>query len=173
MATKKAKSAGKTAKKAVKKTTAKAATKAAPKAKASKKTAEKAADKAQKPQTLSKAPAAKATKKKVVRGRVKSVATLKRAGLLRGKQTNKKARNSAPEKLVEAQLEKLALKWEALHAKADAIPSETYNMRKTYQPHTGLKHKTLGWGFIIDNKNDRLEVLFKDGIRYLISNYNS
>lgn len=174
MAKKTAKTAKKTAKKVAKKTTAKAATKPAKTVKAktaTKKAAAKPAAKADKPQTLSKAPASKAkTKKKTTRGRVKSVATLKRAGLLRGKQT-KKSRNSAPEKLVEAQLEKLALKWEALHAKADAIPSEIYNMRKTFQPHTGLKHKTLGWGFIIDNKNDRLEVLFQDGIRYLISNY--
>lgn len=172
-------------KKTADKTAKKASTKVASKAKAT--TAKKAAKKvttkpvqateevAAKPQTLSKNPEKTATKKaankKTRRGRVKSVATLKRAGLMRGKQAKKKPRSSAPEKLVEAQLEKLALKWESLYAKSTAIPSEPYSMKKTFEAQTGLKHKTLGWGFIIDNKNDRLEVLFKDGIRYLISNY--
>lgn len=159
----------KTAKKAVK------AAKATSKATAKKPAAKKADSAKAKPLTLSKDPAAttakKATAKKARKGRVKSVATLKRAGLLRGKSSKRNTPSSAPEKLVEAQLEKLALKWEALFAKAAQIPSESYSMRKTFESQTGLKHKTLGWGFIIDNKNDRLEVLFKDGIRYLISNY--
>ena len=33
--------------------------------------------------------------------------------------------------------------------------------------------KVLGWGFILKNDNDRLEVLFETGIRMLISNYKS
>jgi hypothetical protein len=36
-----------------------------------------------------------------------------------------------------------------------------------------LMHKVLGWGFVLSNLNDRLEVLFKDGIKVLISNYKS
>lgn len=46
-----------------------------------------------------------------------------------------------------------------------------YDMKKTFEPKTAIEHKTLGWGYILENRNDRLEVLFKDGIRFLISNY--
>jgi hypothetical protein len=32
-------------------------------------------------------------------------------------------------------------------------------------------HKVLGWGFIISNINDRLDILFETGVKTLISNY--
>lgn len=67
-------------------------------------------------------------------------------------------------------LGKLAQKWAALQRKSTTQP-EPYSMRKTFAPKTPIIHKTMGWGYVLDNKNDRLEVLFKDGIRYLISNY--
>ncbi len=153
-----------TAKKAVK---SKAAPKAAVKAKAPAVKANAAP--VAKPKTLTKKEVTPKAKKSV-KTRVRSVATLKRAGLMRGG-SKKRPMQSAPETLVSAQLEKLAGKWELLHAKVKSIPTETYNMRKQFERQTGLQHKILGWGFIIENKNDRLEVLFQDGIRYLISNY--
>lgn len=64
-----------------------------------------------------------------------------------------------------------ALKWQALQTKVKQIQTAPYNMKNSYEKQTGLAHKTHGWGFIVDKKNDRLEVLFKDGIKYLISNY--
>lgn len=70
-------------------------------------------------------------------------------------------------------LGKIAKKWDSLQKKAKnrGIKAETYNMRKKYEPQTPIQHKVLGWGFILNNINDRLEVLFEDGIKYLISNY--
>lgn len=65
----------------------------------------------------------------------------------------------------------LAQKWTALFKKASAIESKPYNMKSSYSEKTAIVHKHLGWGYILANRNDRLEVLFKDGIRYLISNY--
>ena len=65
----------------------------------------------------------------------------------------------------------LAQKWSALYKKSEAIESKPYNMRATYIEKTAIVHKVLGWGYILANRNDRLEVLFKDGIKYLISNY--
>jgi hypothetical protein len=65
----------------------------------------------------------------------------------------------------------LAQKWSALFKKSEAIESKPYNMKATYAEKTAIVHKVLGWGYILANRNDRLEVLFKDGIKYLISNY--
>lgn len=65
----------------------------------------------------------------------------------------------------------LAAKWQALYAKAKNIPVAPYNMKNRYEKQTAINHKTLGWGFITEIRNDRLEVLFQDGIKYLISNY--
>lgn len=65
----------------------------------------------------------------------------------------------------------LASKWNSLFNRAKGIKTESYNMRRAFETETAIDHKTLGWGYIIDKKNDRLEVLFKDGIKYLISNY--
>jgi hypothetical protein len=65
----------------------------------------------------------------------------------------------------------LAQKWISLFKKADTIESKPYNMKASYSEKTAIVHKLLGWGYIMANRNDRLEVLFKDGIKYLISNY--
>lgn len=67
--------------------------------------------------------------------------------------------------------DKLSKKWQALYKKAQGQKTEPYNMKNRYESQTAILHKILGWGFILDNKNDRLEVLFQDGIKYLISNY--
>ncbi|MGE0762654.1 MAG: hypothetical protein AB7N80_05200 [Bdellovibrionales bacterium] len=67
----------------------------------------------------------------------------------------------------------LGQKWSSLYRKAQEQETPSYNMRQTYEAKTSIMHKVLGWGYIMTNKNDRLEVLFKDGIRYLISNYKA
>jgi hypothetical protein len=79
----------------------------------------------------------------------------------------------SPREQAKALLEQktLGLKWQALHVKAKQIPTVGYNMKNAYEKQTAITHKTLGWGFIMDSRNGRLEVLFKDGIKYLISNY--
>lgn len=62
-------------------------------------------------------------------------------------------------------------KWLSLHEKHKAKKASLYNMKEVFEAKTPLLHKILGWGFIISVVNDRLEVLFKDGVRVLISNY--
>lgn len=84
----------------------------------------------------------------------------------------RKARRAAKDLL--AGLEKLAdarAKWEALYAKATDLVAEPYKMSGVYEPRTAVMHKVLGWGYILNAQNDRLEVLFKDGVKMLISNY--
>ena len=68
-------------------------------------------------------------------------------------------------------LSALAQKWATLYKKAEQIEAKPYNMKAVFEEKTAITHKVLGWGFILANRNDRLEVLFKDGIKYLISNY--
>lgn len=65
----------------------------------------------------------------------------------------------------------LAAKWASLYKKAEQIEAKPYNMKAVFEEKTAIVHKVLGWGYILANRNDRLEVLFKDGIKYLISNY--
>ena len=67
----------------------------------------------------------------------------------------------------------LSVKWANLHKKAEQIESKPYNMKAAFEEKTAIVHKVLGWGYILANRNDRLEVLFKDGIKYLISNYKA
>ncbi len=66
---------------------------------------------------------------------------------------------------------RLTQKWMNLYRRSKNIKSVPYSMRNQYEAKTAIHHKILGWGYILANKNDRLEVLFKDGVRYLISNY--
>lgn len=77
-------------------------------------------------------------------------------------------------KAAAASLEKLTQagqKWQALYKKTQNIKPQPYNMRGLFEAKTPIIHKVLGWGYILNNKNDRLEVLFQDGVRFLISNY--
>lgn len=89
-------------------------------------------------------------------------------------ESSKKAQktNETPVFLTE-EMSKLAKKWASLQRKAtnkgEKAPS--YNMRNQYEPNTPIQHKVLGWGYILNNVNDRLEVLFEEGVKYLISNY--
>lgn len=67
----------------------------------------------------------------------------------------------------------LSQKWTSLYRKTQDVEAQPYNMKNSYEPKTPILHKLLGWGYILNNKNDRLEVLFEDGVRFLISNYKS
>ncbi len=63
-------------------------------------------------------------------------------------------------------------KWSEIYEKHKADKTQSYDMKSTFESGKPLQHKILGWGWILSNDNDRLEVLFKDGRRMLISNYN-
>ena len=63
-------------------------------------------------------------------------------------------------------------RWNEFHEKHKTDKAQTYDMKATFAAAQPLQHKILGWGWILSNDNDRLEVLFRDGKRILISNYN-
>ena len=44
-------------------------------------------------------------------------------------------------------------------------------MKKTYNDTSVIKHNSFGLGFILATYNNRLKVLFKEGTKTLISNY--
>lgn len=67
----------------------------------------------------------------------------------------------------------LEAQWSSLKEKTKAIKPVPYKMTERYEPRGPILHKVLGWGYILTNQNDRLEVLFQEGIKFLISNYKA
>jgi hypothetical protein len=67
----------------------------------------------------------------------------------------------------------LEAQWAQLKEKYKALKPAAYKMSESFEARTPILHKVLGWGFIITNQNDRLEVLFQQGIKFLISNYKA
>ena len=63
------------------------------------------------------------------------------------------------------------VKWAEMYNKYKDGQDLVYDMRSTIKASSAIQHKILGWGWILSNENDRLEVLFRDGKRMLISNY--
>ncbi len=64
-------------------------------------------------------------------------------------------------------------KWTDYKQKYGAEKALPYSMSSVYEAGKPLQHKVLGWGYIINVQNDRLEVLFENGPKMLISNYKS
>ncbi len=62
-------------------------------------------------------------------------------------------------------------KWQELFKRHGKDKAYNYKMSDTFESAKPIQHKVLGWGFILTNDNDRLEVLFENGIKMLISNY--
>jgi hypothetical protein len=63
------------------------------------------------------------------------------------------------------------VKWAEMYNKYKDMQATNYDMKSSFKAAAPILHKILGWGWIVSNDNDRLEVLFKDGKRVLISNY--
>ncbi|MFN7727851.1 MAG: hypothetical protein ACK5P7_01710 [Bdellovibrio sp.] len=64
-------------------------------------------------------------------------------------------------------------KWLEMKDKHGKEKASKYSMTGQFQAHSPIEHPKLGWGYIINNNNDRLEVLFQEGVKILISNYNA
>lgn len=86
------------------------------------------------------------------------------------KEDKKPSKKSAGKKSKVADVDSGA-KWGDLHEKYKQFKAVSYNMKDAYEANQPLMHKILGWGWILSSENDRLEVLFKDGKKILISNY--
>ncbi len=66
---------------------------------------------------------------------------------------------------------KLASKWHQLFEKSHDVDAATYKMSGHYEPKTPIKHKVLGWGYVLTSQNNRIEVLFQDGIKTLVTDF--
>lgn len=84
-----------------------------------------------------------------------------------------KVSKAKPVKVDRGNLADEKAKWTELNKKFGRDKAITYKMTESYTSLIPLQHKVLGWGFVLTNENDRLEVLFENGIRMLISNYKS
>ncbi len=78
-----------------------------------------------------------------------------------------------PIRIEKGNLEDEKAKWSELFKKYGKDKAIPYKMSDTFPSLSPVQHKVLGWGFILKNDNDRMEVLFETGIRMLISNYKS
>ena len=78
-----------------------------------------------------------------------------------------------PVKIERGNLSDEKAKWVELNKKYGKEKAVPYKMSEKFQSMIPMQHKVLGWGFILTNENDRLEVLFETGIRMLISNYKA
>jgi hypothetical protein len=89
-------------------------------------------------------------------------------------QTAEKAEKASKFKAIKVERGNLAdekAKWQELNKRHGKDKAETYKMTATFEALKPIQHKVLGWGFVLTNENDRLEVLFENGIKMLISNY--
>ena len=78
-----------------------------------------------------------------------------------------------PVKIERGNLADEKAKWSELYKKYGKDKAVQYKMSDKFTTMLPMQHKVLGWGFILTNENDRLEVLFETGIRMLISNYKT
>ncbi len=78
-----------------------------------------------------------------------------------------------PIRIEKGNLDDEKAKWNELFKKYGKDKAIPYKMSDTFPTLSPVQHKVLGWGFILKNDNDRMEVLFETGIRMLISNYKS
>jgi hypothetical protein len=155
----------KAAKAPAKKTPAKPAAKAKPAPKAVK---------AAKPEKPEKAPVKKIEVKPAPKATSKA-----EPKALQKEQAPTKAANSATEaKLAKADKVKAPegatedlKKWYDYRNKHGAEKALAYSMSAVFEANKPIEHKVMGWGWIVNIQNDRLEVLFEQGIKYLISNY--
>lgn len=84
-----------------------------------------------------------------------------------------KVSKAKPIRIEKGNIDDEKAKWAELFKKLGKDKAVSYKMSDTFSALSPVQHKVLGWGFILKNDNDRLEVLFETGIRMLISNYKS
>ncbi|MFP5520382.1 MAG: hypothetical protein ACLGGX_10795, partial [Bdellovibrionia bacterium] len=62
------------------------------------------------------------------------------------------------------------IRWHELREKYRNEKPQSYSISGVFEAKKPIEHKLFGWGFILSNEYDRLEILFEDGRRILISN---
>ena len=127
-----------------------------------------------KPKAAAKAP--KTAKKEDLKKEIKAIKPAKATAKDKksdAKPKVKKETITTTSSVASASLSEEAKQWQEYKSKYGAEKAPNYMMSGVYEVNSGLNHKVLGWGFIISNTSDRLEVLFESGKKILISNYNA
>jgi hypothetical protein len=93
------------------------------------------------------------------------------ASINSAKNTAEKNAKVKPIKIERGNLADEKAKWQELYKRHGKDKAYSYKMTESFDALKPLQHKVLGWGFILSNENNRLEVLFENGIKMLISNY--
>jgi hypothetical protein len=63
--------------------------------------------------------------------------------------------------------------WDNVHKLASKVlKAKSYKMSEKFEAKTPILHKLLGWGYILSSENNRIQVLFKEGVKTLITNYS-
>lgn len=61
--------------------------------------------------------------------------------------------------------------FDSVYKLAKTLKTKNYKMNDVFEAKTPIMHKILGWGFILTCENNRIQVLFKDGVKTLVTNY--
>jgi len=108
--------------------------------------------------------------KKTAKKTTKKATKAKASGEPKAKVVKKKRLTKA-EREANEEIERLKEKWNELHDLSEGQASKKYKLSEEYEPNSALQHPKLGWGYVLTSQNNRIEVLFEDGIKVLISNY--
>jgi hypothetical protein len=149
------------AKKAATKSTAKAASKSAPKAVV--KANEAKAAKSAKPDKL-----AKTINKEATPVVINDEVPVEKAA-----KVIKPPKMTKAEKAISVEASEDLKKWQEMKEKFGHVKVLNYNLSGQFEAEAPINHKILGWGYVLSNQNDRLEVLFESGKKTLISNYKT
>jgi len=83
----------------------------------------------------------------------------------------KKKRMTKAEREANEEAERLKEKWNELNALSEGQPAKKYKLSEEFEPNMAIDHPKMGWGYVLSSQNNRIEVLFEEGIKVLISNY--
>lgn len=89
------------------------------------------------------------------------------------KKATKKKRLTKAEREAAEEAARLKAKWQELNALSEGQKVQKYKMTESFEANTAVTHAKLGWGYILTSQNNRIEVLFEDGIKVLVSNYEA
>jgi len=94
----------------------------------------------------------------------------KKASTDAGKKVKKKRMTKA-EREAKEEADRLKEKWNELNALSEGQPAKKYKLSEEFEPNMAIDHPKMGWGYVLSSQNNRIEVLFEEGIKVLISNY--
>ena len=83
----------------------------------------------------------------------------------------KKKRMTKAEREAKEEADKLKEKWNELNALSEGQPAKKYKLSEDFETNIAIDHPKMGWGYVLNSQNNRIEVLFEEGIKVLISNY--